>query len=474
MLDGKRVIILGAGLSGLSAAHSLVSQDVACEVIERHGEVGGLARTLRRKGYRFDYGGYRFIGSSSEVQKLFRKLLGPDLLSVTATSKIFFRGRLYEYPLNPKDLVLGLDGQDAAIALWSYAGSRLARLNPFREPPRTLEEWLLDEFGETLFRAFFRDYNEKVWGIPCHRLSAELASRRIRGVNFAKSVAKDLLGKRLERFRSRHRFLYPRFGIGQLSTELARAIEERSVLRRESAVTEVRVRRGRVECVLCKDSEGKIHEVTGTNVISSIPLPRLLYLLNPRPPADVLAAARGLCFRDMISVCLEIRREQVMQDSWLYVPEPAIGFARVLEPRNWSDAMSPPGRTSLVCEFYCFEGDKLWACTDEELVRRTVEDLVTRLRLVSREEVVRGEVLRIRKPYPVYELGYHEHLTRIHRYLKSIVNLQAIGRGGMFKYYNVGHLVESGIRASENVFGAGHDLLGLDGDNLPRPGLFRA
>ncbi|MHC4829987.1 MAG: FAD-dependent oxidoreductase, partial [Planctomycetota bacterium] len=430
-LEGKEVIVLGAGLPGLSAAHWLARQDVRVTVLERSAEIGGLARTILRDGYRFDYGGYRFIGSSTEIRELFRGLLGDDLLSVKATAKIHFRDHLYRYPLDPKDLIAGLGQRQATMALWSYTGSRFVRKLPFRAPPRNLEEWLLEEFGETLYRAFFRDYNEKIWGQPCHRLSAELASRRIRGVNLLGSLIKGALPGSLGGSAKQHEFLYPRLGIGELSASLAREVESKNSIRREATVTRVRVRRARVEAIEYRDHDGA-QELACTNLISSIPLPRLVYMLDPRPPADVLASAQSLPFRDVISVCLELDRAQVTEDSWLYFPDPAIGFARLLEPRNWSEAMVPPGKTSLVAEYYVSEGDKTWSLTDEALVERTIEDLTERLHLIDRSEVEGHMVLRIKKPYPVYEIGYHEHLRRIHRYLKTIVNLQPIGRGGLF------------------------------------------
>ncbi len=461
-MDAKKVIVLGGGLPGLSAAHWLTRQGVPTEVLERAAEPGGLARTIEREGFRYDFGGYRFFSRGPEVMELLRELLGPDLVSVSASSKIYYRGRLYEYPLSPRDIYAGFGAQKAGLALWSFTGSRAAswlRRGSFA----SLEEWLLAEFGETLFLAFFKDYNEKVWGTPCHRLAADLASQRIRGISLRGTLARAFLPGRLAAGRPErgYEFLYPRYGIGELTNRFAAAVRKRNQIRTDATVVEVRVKRARADAVVYRDAAERDVEVAGTDVVSSIPLPRLLYLLNPRPPADVLASARSLLFRDLIAVCLEIKRERVTKDSWIYVPEPGIPFARVLEPKNWSPAMAPADRTSLVAEHYCFEGDAIWSRSDQELVEQTITDLVEKMKLISRDEVLNGFAIRIKKPYPIYAIDYREHLIRIQKYLKSIVNLQTVGRGGMFKYYNVAHLVESGIRAAENVFGAGHDLAGL-------------
>jgi protoporphyrinogen oxidase len=460
-LEGKRVIVLGGGLPGLSAAHWLTRQGVPCEIIERASEIGGLARTIERNGFRYDFGGYRFFSRSTEIQQLLEELLGGDLTTVSASSRIYFRDRLYEYPLNPKDIVHGMGRQQSSLALWSFTGSRLAGLLRLRGQPQNLEEWLIAEFGETLFRSFFKDYNEKVWGLPCHRLAAELASQRIRGVSLGGALRAAILPGRLAAPAPDYKFLYPRLGIGELTDRFAAAIEKKNTIRRDATVVEVRVRRARVEQIVYRDAGERDIEVEGTDVISCIPLPRLLYVLNPRPPVDVLASARALVFRDLIAVCLELRRDRVTRDSWIYVPDPAFAFARIIEPKNWSEAMAPRDHTSLVAEHYCFEGDEIWKASDQDLVNRTIHDLTERLRLIAKEDVIGGVAIRIKKPYPVYEIGYREHLQRIQKYLKGIVNLQTVGRGGMFKYYNVAHLVESGIRSAENVFGAGHDLSGV-------------
>jgi protoporphyrinogen oxidase len=438
---------------------------VPCEVIERAPEVGGLARTIERNGFRYDFGGYRFFSRSPEIQQLLRELLGDDLLLVAASSKIYFRGHLFRYPLDPKDLFLGLGRQQSSLALWSFAGSRLTGLLRLRAEPQNLEEWLIAEFGETLFRAFFKDYNEKVWGVPCHRLAAELASQRIRGVALGSALRQAILPARFAGPAPDYKFLYPRLGIGELTDRLATAVEGKNAIRRNATVVEVRVKRARVDSVVYRDASERDIEVAGTDFLSCIPLPRLLYVLNPRPPADVLASARSLVFRDLIAVCIEVRRDRVTRDSWIYVPDPAFAFARLLEPKNWSEAMAPREETSLVAEHYCFEGDEIWKAADQDLVERTIDALVEKLKLVERDEVISGFAIRIKKPYPVYEIGYRDHLRRIQKYLKGIVNLQSVGRGGMFKYYNVAHLVESGIRAAENVFGAGHDLSGISAGN---------
>ncbi|HVY60653.1 MAG TPA: FAD-dependent oxidoreductase, partial [Planctomycetota bacterium] len=389
-MEGKKVIVLGGGLPGLSAAHWLTRQGVETEVLERANEAGGLARTIERNGFRYDFGGYRFFSRSPEIQRLLQELLGGDLVTVGASSKIYYRGRLYEYPLSPRDIYEGFGRQQAGLALWSFVGTRAA--GTLRRAPFTnLEEWLVAEFGETLFRAFFKDYNEKVWGVPCHRLAPDLASQRIRGLSLKSTLGQVILPRKLLADPSAHyEFLYPRLGIGELTGRFASAIQKRNTIRTEASVVEVRVKRARAESVVYHDASGRDVEVSGTDVISSIPLPRLLYLLNPRPPADVLASARSLNFRDLIAVCLELKRDRVTRDSWIYVPDPTIAFARVLEPKNWSPDMAPGERTSLVAEHYCFEGDAVWNTSDQELVSKTIADLADKLQLISREDVTGG------------------------------------------------------------------------------------
>jgi protoporphyrinogen oxidase len=195
---------------------------------------------------------------------------------------------------------------------------------------------------------------------------------------------------------------------------------------------------------------GGIHEYSGSEFISSIPLTVLVRLLNPQPPAEILQAAASLRFRDLVVVTVMLDRERVTDQTWMYIPDQAVPFGRFHEPKNWSARMAPEGKTHLVVEYFCFSGDAIWTATDTELEQRTVREL-SRMGFIEPDEVFDSAVLRIPKAYPLFEVDYIQKQKCIVEYLKRFSNLELVGRGGQFEYYNTDHAMESGIAAAEAI-----------------------
>jgi protoporphyrinogen oxidase len=199
-------------------------------------------------------------------------------------------------------------------------------------------------------------------------------------------------------------------------------------------------------------------------VVSSIPLTQLLSLLHPEPPAEVLWTAARLRFRSQVYLFLTFDKPSVSPDQWIYFPDPEVPFGRISEMRNFSPRMSPPGKTSLFVEFFCWEGDSVWSATKEALLEPTMEWL-ERLGLVDRSELI--DVHHLRKPYvyPVYELGYERNLGVTKGYLDGFENLQYIGRPGRFRYTNQDHSLEMGILAARGLLdGKRRDMDGVGSD----------
>jgi protoporphyrinogen oxidase len=197
---------------------------------------------------------------------------------------------------------------------------------------------------------------------------------------------------------------------------------------------------------------GRLSAVKGNQVISSLPLTHVIRMLEPAPPSHILEAASGLRFRDLVVVAVMIDKKRVTDQTWIYIPENAIPFGRIHEPANWSEEMAPEGKTVLVIEYFSFKGDRVWNETDENLIRATVGQL-EKLGFIRKEEVCDGTVVRVPKAYPLFEIGYHERCKELYTYLGRFKNLIIAGRSGMFRYYNMDHALESGIRAAETVMG---------------------
>jgi len=456
--ESAPVAVLGAGPAGLTAAYRLVQRKIPVVVFEAGEEVGGLARTVVRDGYRFDLGGHRFFTKSREVEALWDELLGPELLVRPRLSRIYWRGRFIEYPLRPADVFAKVGPLELARSLGSYARARLRR----RGEAETYEDWVSDRFGRRLFELFFKTYTEKVWGVGTDELRAEWAAQRIADLSLASTLRAALPGRGETPKSLIEQFRYPRLGPGQMWEEMARRIERGGgEIRLGAAVEGLEHEGGRLTAVR---AGGERLEVSAA--ISSIPLRTTVGVAEPAPSRRVTVAAAGLRYRDFLTVALPIDGEPPFPDNWVYVHDPRARVGRIQNFRAWSPWMTPdPRRSCLGLEYFCFEGDELWCGDDEELVELGRGEVAS-LGLVDPERVVGGHVVRVPKAYPVYDAEYAGRVERIRGWLDGISNLQQIGRNGLHRYNNSDHSMLTAMRAVENLCdGAGHDVWAVNADS---------
>jgi protoporphyrinogen oxidase len=443
------VLILGAGLAGLTAAHELNQQDHQVTVIEADEKIGGLARTIEYKGFRFDLGGHRFVTNNPDLDSYVRNLLGEDCLCVSRTSKILLRNRYFDYPLRPLNAICSFGPVMTASILFDYLQQRI-RARFVKTEPVSLQDWVISHFGRTMFDIYFRDYSEKVWGIDCQRIDMSWMEQRIQGLSLGKAIKKSLLpghGQQLATLANH--FLYPRLGIGQIADKLVAGINRSNSVHTGMRVLKVNHSDFQINSVEVEQG-GHRRVLNGRTIISTIPLPVLIRAMNPLPPADVLAAASRLGSRDLLTVTLMINRSRITPHTWIYVPEKNIPFGRIHEPSNWSSCLAPEGQTHLVVEYFCNRGDPTWDSGDEALTGNTINHLVA-LGLINRNDVFDSVITRIANAYPLFEVGYSEHCSTIYSYLENFGNLYTAGRGGMFRYYNMDHAMMAGMDAAHDI-----------------------
>lgn len=445
--DRSDVLIFGGGLAGLAAGTIAARAGSDVTVVERDAAIGGLARTIEHNGFRFDIGGHRFHTDNPAVEALVRSALGGGVLEVARSSKILMRGRYFDYPWRPGNALRGLGPATAAMVLSGLAAERL-RQRIRRPPVISFEDEIVRRFGRPMFDIFVRAYSEKVWGVPCDRLARELAEWRIQGLSVRAALRDAFFVQDRGTVRTLARkFLYPPLGIGQLAEGLERQINTSGQVLPSTAVSRICHSGHRIESVTLRDG-GRTRVAMADEYASSIPLPALVGLLDPKPPANIVAAGNELRFRDLLIVAIMIDRPRITDQTWIYVPEPGIPFGRIHEPTNWSAQMAPAGQTVLVTEYFCFRGDERWRKDDQTLIEETVAGL-ERLGLIGRRGVIDGLVLRVPEAYPLFEIGHAEKRGEICDYLARFENLQVIGRGGMFRYFNMDHAIESGMAAAD-------------------------
>ena len=465
MLESDPHVVIGAGPAGLTAAWILVRHRLETVVLEKDALVGGIARTVEYKGFRFDIGGHRFFTKVRFVQQLWRHMLGPELLHRPRLSRIFYGGKFFDYPLTPMNALMGLGPINALKVLLSYVW---ARVHPIR-PERTFEDWVSNRFGRRLYTIFFKTYTEKVWGIPCSRIGAQWAAQRIKGLSLLKAIVNMLRPGRRSGARQIttliHEFEYPRLGPGMMWEAFHADVAARGG--RVELRTNVRALEhegGRITAVQY-ERDGQGRRLPVSHVIATMPLRELVHSLQPPAPPEVRAAAERLHYRDFVTVALIIDAPSLFPDNWIYVHDPRVKLGRIQNFKNWSPDMVPDqSKTCLGLEYFCFEGDGLWNMADADLIRLGTSE-VKEIGLLGGANVIDGTVVRMPKAYPVYDEGFESALDVVRRHLLTFSNLQVAGRNGLHKYNNQDHSMVTAVLAAQNVLGAHHDVWAINADD---------
>jgi protoporphyrinogen oxidase len=458
-----KAIIVGAGPAGLTAAYELSKAGEPVVVLESNPEyVGGISRTVQYRGYRFDIGGHRFFSKSSEVENLWTEILGPDMLQRPRSSKIYYGGRFYSYPLKPLEALSKLGFLQSALCVLSFL---LARLNPTRNP-RCFEDWVVNQFGRRLFRIFFKTYTEKVWGMSCKEISADWAAQRIKGLSLGSTIKNALFPQNTSKNRGQvvktliDNFRYPRLGPGMMWEACANKVRSMGgqVLldrRVDSCVWDASTG---LWTVAASTSDGRRESFAGAHLISSMPVRQLVSELEPRLPDLVRKSGDSLRYRDFLTVGLILHERHRFADNWIYIHDPNVKVGRVQNYKSWSPQMVPdPNFCCYGLEYFCFEGDGLWSSSDADLVALAKKEL-QQVNLADATDVVDGCVIRQPKAYPVYDDDYKRHVQTIREALHAAFpTLHLVGRNGMHKYNNQDHAMMTAMLAARNIF-AGKEL----------------
>jgi len=463
------------------------------------------------KGNRIDMGGHRFFSKSDRVMDWWLQMLPledlagntptisyhgmqrpvPDSTAATCPaaadrvmllrprkSRIYYLGRLFEYPitLSPHTLL--------NLGIWRTCkiGVSYLRSSSFPvKPEETLEQFLTNRFGRELYLTFFKSYTEKVWGVPCNRISAEWGKQRIKAVSIWSALLHSLK-KSFQRgsrgFRQKEiptslidQFLYPKFGPGQMWEEVARRIREaggqiHTGYRAQRIVTDGY----RVKALEAIGATGKAELFEGDYFFSTAPVQEILRSFDVTPPPNVLEVSDGLVYRDFVTVGLLVRAlrihdqtprgKQLIRDNWIYIQDPGVLLGRLQIYNNWSPSLvADPAHAWLGLEYFCNQSDELWTLPDERVIALAIDEL-SRIGIVDASQVLDATVMRAEKAYPAYS-GTYNRFSEIREYVDRYTNLFLIGRNGMHRYNNQDHSMLTAMMAVDGIMAGRKDKSAL-------------
>ena len=445
MPSTKPIVIMGAGPAGLTAAWQLIRAGREVVVWEADPTyVGGLSRTVEANGFRFDIGGHRFVSKSQEVNEVWRQIMPKDFSERPHQSRIYYKGKFFNYPPETMDIFKKLGAMEAFHILRS---SWRSRFNPIK-PEVSFAHWATNRYGKRLFDLFFKSYAEKVLGFSCDEISPEEGRK-------AAPAIEPRVGS----------FLYPREGPGQLWATAAHKIwEQGAVVFIDRKVQTIHWDETGVTHITGTNRAGEFFQQEGSHFLSSIPLPELLLSLDPPPPKEIQAAARALRYRELLTVCLIVNRADVFPDTWIDIHDPEVKVSRVQNYKNWSAAMVPdPKMSSLGLEYFCFADDNVWKSTDHDLARLAIRE-AEQIGLIRPDEVKDAFVVRTPKASPVYDQNYQASLKTIKDWVCLFANLQPLGRNGMHQATNQDHAMMTAILAVKNIQGGEYDCWKVNAD----------
>lgn len=502
MSSQKTAIIIGAGPAGLTAAFELLMRtDIKPIILEKSEYIGGISKTVNYKGNRIDIGGHRFFSKSDRVMDWWMKMMpianAPDksfiisyqnktiqvdpkkytnttdpdtvMLVRDRLSRIYFLKQFFDYPISLSGDTIKKLGLPKMFKIGtSYMWSRVAPV----KNETTLEDFFINRFGKELYLTFFKDYTEKVWGVPCNQISSEWGAQRIKKLTIGKAILHAIKSQ----FKSKKKgdlaqkdtetslieqFLYPKLGPGQLWEEVARIIEEMGgVIHHHQDVKAIYHNNSNIASIEAVNSNtGEKHSYTGDYFFSTMPVQELISGMSPNVPAHIRQISDGLLYRDFITVGLlltqlkvkdETQANKLIKDNWIYIQEREVRIGRLQIFNNWSPYMvKEEGNVWIGLEYFCNVGDSLWSKPDAEFIKFAIDELA-RIGIIDKADVLDSTILREEKTYPAY-FGTYNRFDEIKEYVNRFENLFLVGRNGMHKYNNSDHSMLTAMTAVDNI-----------------------
>ena len=503
----ETALIIGAGPAGLTAAYELITKtDILPIIIEKTSDVGGISKTIVHNGNRIDIGGHRFFSKSYVVMNWWQNILplqgsnsndekvidvyyrksksriklnpqGPDpdktdrvMLIRNRVSRVFYLKKFFDYTNTINSTTLFNLGFFRIFKIgFSYLW---IKVHPVKNI-QSLEDFFISRFGKELYKTFFKDYTEKVWGVPCTEIPADWGAQRIKELSVTKALKHALrsLWRKQSSIEQKdtetsliENFMYPKLGPGQMWETVLETIEKKGgKIIRNAEVTELTLNGKQISQIGYIDQKTQEkHLLTGDYFFSSMPVKDLIHSFTNKVPNEVRKVSEGLMYRDFITVGLLLTKLKIknktgikvlndlIPDCWIYIQEHNVKVGRLQVFNNWSPyLLKDPGKVWIGLEYFCNEGDSLWEMEDNEFITFAINELHS-IEIINKKDVIDSTIIRMPKTYPAY-FGTYPEFGRIREYTDQIENLFLVGRNGMHKYNNQDHSMLTSMAAVENI-----------------------
>jgi protoporphyrinogen oxidase len=452
-----KVIILGAGVTGLSVGIRFLDNGCDVCIVEKAEHVGGLAKTVVRGKYLLDLGPHHMYSRKESILKEMLDLFEKDeIIKVFPQVKILFHDRFVDYPLSAKTIFSQMGPKHALYGSLSYLWTALRNCFGFRSKEKSFHDWARNNFGDYLYGIFFKPYTEQFWGVSCEELSIDCIPQ-VKKQSFIETLKKLLLKKFSNEKLSASEYdiaweksenFYPINGFGAIAEKLKDSfLSKGGTLRLNCDISELVLNENSTYTIKYSNDTESFEE-EASYVVSSIPIPSLFQILKPAPPISVVKISGSLKYLSAVVLYIVIRDRDILETSFVYM----LGrpYNRLSNTNRLQPALCPAGENMLACEITCSFNDDVWKTSDEEIFKKCIDYLESD-KLINREEVKKFFVVRAKNAYPFYSLDYKENLSAVFEYFQKTPNLALAGRVGAFKYMDTHECLEDTANLIEEL-----------------------
>lgn len=434
------VIILGAGISGLSGAWRLSDSGIKVDVFESSLSVGGLAGTIREDSYSLDIGPHSFFSDDQQIVNIVRGLFKNKLQPILRKVKFYYKGKYMDYPLTAQGVLFQMGLCSGMQVVCSFLKGKIfpCKRDFVDGGDETVEGWAIASFGKYLYRTFFKPYTEQFWKVSCSELSSRSipTHTRMSFVNTLKLLLRQKVNKQGKSLieREMRQTYYPDTGFAEIAEQIAKLIEKnQGHIHLGCEVTGItELPNGRMRIFYQRNGQQK--EMESDYVISTIPLFLLAKMLSPSVPPEVLVSANKLEYRSLVVLGMLTQKQKILNCGYVYLLDRP--FNRIFEMNEFSLHTSLPGENIIAVEIPCLRDSAIWTATKEELFNMCVASMAED-GFIGPGDIKRLFLAKAPYAYPIYRKDYAVHLTRLMDYLKKYKSLATLGRCGEFIYMDI-------------------------------------